>query len=79
MDIERTTLPGIGLRHLFTTARYRRIGVISHRDGRQDLVIYSRDDPDSAELITLTPDEAGILADLLRPARVVEHPPTQHQ
>jgi TrkA domain protein len=65
MDIERTTLPGIGVRHLFATARRRRIGVISHRSGRQDLVIYSRDDPDSAELVTLTADEAGTLARLL--------------
>ncbi|MBT8224039.1 MAG: cation:proton antiporter regulatory subunit [Dactylosporangium sp.] len=72
MDIERTALPGIGLRHVFTTERQRQIGVITHSTGRQDLVIYDEDDPDSAELIVLTPAEAGVLAELLGTARIVE-------
>jgi TrkA domain protein len=72
VDIERTALPGIGLRHSFTTARGRQIGVISHRTGRQDLVIYDRDDPDAADTIQLTPQEANAVAELLGGARVVE-------
>ena len=50
MDVERTALPGIGLRHVFITARGRRIGTISHRDGRRDLLVYDREDPDTCVL-----------------------------
>jgi TrkA domain protein len=39
VDVERTTLPGIGLRHTFTTERGRRVAVISHRLSRRDLVV----------------------------------------
>ncbi|GAA1823930.1 cation:proton antiporter regulatory subunit [Planosporangium flavigriseum] len=73
MDVERTPLPGIGLRHVFVTHRGRRLGVVSHRDGRRDLVVYRRDDPDSAaETLVLTPEEANGLAELLGAARIVE-------
>jgi len=73
MDIERTPLLGIGLRHDFTTARRRRVGVVSHRTGRRDLLVYDRDDPDSVALsLTLTGEEADALAGLLSPTRVVE-------
>lgn len=72
MQIERTALPGIGLRHVLVTERGRRLGVISHYTGRQDLAIYNAEDPDSAELLVLTPDEAGALAELLGTAGVVE-------
>jgi TrkA domain protein len=73
VDVERTPLPGIGLQHVFTTERGRRIGVVSHRDGRRHLVIYRRDDPDSAsEAVALSPEEANGLAELLGAARIVE-------
>lgn len=72
MNLERISLPGIGLRHVLTTEHERRIGVISHRSGRQDLVIYDREDPDIAELLRLTPTEAGTLAELLGTAQIVE-------
>ncbi len=73
MDIERTALPGIGLRHDFTTARGRRVGVVSHRSGRRDLLLYDRDDPDTAtQSVTLSGEEADALADLLSQTRIVE-------
>ncbi|MFB9837877.1 cation:proton antiporter regulatory subunit [Actinoallomurus acaciae] len=73
MDVERTALPGIGLQHVFTTAKGRRIGTISHRDGRRDLLIYDRDDPDTCVLtVPLTVEEANALAELLGTARIVE-------
>ncbi len=73
MDVERTPLPGIGLQHVFTTERGRRIGVVSHRTGRRELIVYDRDDPDTALVsVTLTSDEANGLAELLGTARVVE-------
>lgn len=73
MDVERTALPGIGLRYTFTTQQGRRLGLVSHRSGRRDLVIYRRDDPDSAaDSLVLTSAEADGLAELLAAARVVE-------
>jgi K+/H+ antiporter YhaU regulatory subunit KhtT len=73
MDIERVNLPGIGMRHSFTTGRDRRLGVVSHHTGRRDLVVYDKDDPDSAVVsVALTPAEANALAELLGTARLVE-------
>ncbi|MEV7228272.1 MULTISPECIES: cation:proton antiporter regulatory subunit [Polymorphospora] len=64
--VEQTTLPGIGVRHDVVTESGRRVGVVSHRTGRRDLVIYDEDDPDaSTEDIPLTDDEAEALADIL--------------
>ncbi|GGQ20509.1 TrkA domain protein [Actinomadura coerulea] len=73
MDVERTSLPGIGLRHVFTTGRGRQIGVVSHRTGRRDLVIYDKDDPDTCVVsVALADEEANALAELLGTGRVVE-------
>jgi TrkA domain protein len=64
--VEQTTLPGIGVRHDLITETGRRLGVVSHRNGRRDLVVFDPDDPDAcAASIPLTDDEAEALADLL--------------
>jgi TrkA domain protein len=73
MDVERTALPGIGLRHVFRTSRGRQLGVISHHSGRRELVVYDKEDPDSCVVsVALTPDEANVLAELLGTDRMVE-------
>ncbi len=73
MELERTALPGIGLCHTFTTARGRRVGVISYYTGERDVLVYDADDPDTvAEEIHLTTTEADGIADLLSVAHVVE-------
>lgn len=73
MDVEQTALPGIGLRHEFTTQSGRRIGVVSHRTGRRDLVIYAKHDPDCAsETVKLTDHEADTLVELLGAPRIVQ-------
>jgi TrkA domain protein len=65
VDVERTLRPGIGLWHVFDTERGRRVGVVSHRNGRRDLVVYHRDDPDSAaDAVVLSVAEANGLAEL---------------
>ena len=57
VDLEETKLPGVGLRHDFTTARGRRVGVISTRGGDRELLLYSRDDPDACHaVVDLDPD-----------------------
>ncbi|WP_092381447.1 cation:proton antiporter regulatory subunit [Micromonospora phaseoli] len=64
--VEQTALPGIGVRHDMMTESGRRLGVVSHRNGRRDLVLYDSDDPDgSAADVPLTDDEAAALADIL--------------
>ena len=71
MDIQETNLPGVGLRHDFTTRAGRQLGVVTHRTGRRDLLLYDRDDPDATqEVIRLTQEEADTLADLLGTARL---------
>jgi TrkA domain protein len=73
VDIEQTALPGIGLKHEFTTRSGRRIGVISHRTGRRDLVIYDTSDPDRAcEAVKLNDEEADALVELLGAPRIVQ-------
>jgi TrkA domain protein len=66
VNVEVTPLPGIGVRKDFALRNRRQIGVISHRDGKLELILSKADDPDAclAE-IALTYDEAGALANLL--------------
>lgn len=71
MDVSETPLPGIGLRHEFSTEAGRRVGLISHRSGRRDVLLYDERDPDAArEAINLTAEEAEALATLLGAARI---------
>jgi TrkA domain protein len=73
MDVERTDLPGIGIRHEFRTARGQYAAVISHHTGRRDIVVYDRQDPDTAlATLVLTADEASGVAEFLGTARIVE-------
>lgn len=64
--MEKTTLPGIGVRHDLVTETGRRVGVVSHRNGRRHLVIFDANDPDSGVAsVPLSDDEAEALADIL--------------
>ena len=72
MEIHETALPGVGVRHDFTTRQGRQIGVVTHKTGRRDLIIYDRDDPDNCqEVIQLTEEESDALAELFGAARMV--------
>jgi TrkA domain protein len=71
MELRETRLPGMGLRHDFTTSGGRQLGVVSHRTGRRDLIINDRRDPDAAqEVVRLTAEESDALAELLGGSRV---------
>lgn len=73
MDVERTALPGIGLRHEFQTVKGQHAAVVSHVSGRRDIVIYHPDDPDTAvATLSLNTDEANGIAELLGTSRIVE-------
>ena len=55
--MEQTALPGIGVRHDLVTSSGRTVGVVSHRNGRRDLLLYDVDDPDAClASIPLTDD-----------------------
>jgi TrkA domain protein len=80
MNVEVTPLPGIGTRQDFTIRAGRRIGVVTHRDGKFDLIVSSKDDPDDCVAsIPLTPAEAGTLAGLLGAPQLVANLQEQHR
>ena len=73
MEVFETPLPGIGVRHEFMTSDGERLGVLTRRDGRRDLLLYDCDDPDSCRVtIELTPEDAAPMVELLGGSRVTE-------
>ncbi|MFD4675297.1 cation:proton antiporter regulatory subunit [Lentzea sp. NPDC058450] len=80
MNVEVTPLPGIGVRQDFSIRSGRRIGVISYRDGKFELILSKQDDPDAtAASIPLAPEEAGTLAGLLGAPQLVSQLDRQHR
>jgi TrkA domain protein len=70
-QVKETQLPGIGVRHEFTTNNGDRLGTITHRSGRKDLLIFDRRDPDAcASTIRLDDDDADVLAELLGASKI---------
>lgn len=73
IQVEQTALPGIGVRHDLVTSSGHRIGVISYRDGRRDLLVYDVRDPDAcATVVPLTDESADALAEILGAPRLVQ-------
>ena len=65
-EIRQTSLPGVGLRHELATRSGQRVGVVSHRTGRRDLLFYAASDPDAAAAsVALTAEESAALAEVL--------------
>ncbi|ABG98593.1 potassium transporter TrkA [Rhodococcus sp. ACS1] len=80
MNVEVTPLPGIGVRKDFELAAGRRIGVITHRDGRTDLIVSKADDPDAcAASVPLTTEEAAVLSNLLGAPQLVAQLEEEHR
>jgi TrkA domain protein len=72
VNVDVTPLPGIGTRHDFVSRAGRRIGVITYRDGRLELIVAREDDPDACTAsIPLSVDEASALANLLGAPQLV--------
>ena len=72
-EVTETQLPGVGVCHDFTTSSGERVGVLVHRSGRRELLIYGRDDPDACvTALHLTPDDSRTLAELLGATQVSE-------
>lgn len=65
-EVTETQLPGVGVRHEFSTGAGERVAVLSHRTGRREIATYDRADPDSCTTVLhLNPDDTRTLADLL--------------
>jgi TrkA domain protein len=72
--IEETTLPGVGLLHSFITKTGRRVGVLTHRSGYRELLVYDEQDPDACRLtLRMDEDDSHTLADLLGAPQVAAH------
>lgn len=72
-EVTEVQLPGVGVRLDLTTAEGTQIGVIAHRTGRREIVIYDRSDPDRClAQIVLDTDDARTLAEMLGAAQVSE-------
>ena len=79
--VRETKLPGVGVRHEFTTTSGIVIGVLQHHDGRHDLLVYDRDDPDTCStMLHLDEEDTHTLAELLGAVHLTEGLSTvQHQ
>jgi TrkA domain protein len=72
-DVNETRLPGVGMRYDFRTADGARVGVLVHRTGRREVLIYGSRDPDACEaVLPLDPDDTRTLVDLLGGSQVSE-------
>lgn len=72
-EIEETQLPGVGVRHEFTTAGGERVAVVTHRSGRREIAVFDRDDPDACRtFLHLSHDDTRSLAELLGASQVSE-------
>jgi len=72
-EVTETKLPGIGVRYDFRTAAGTPVGVLVHRSGRRDLLVYSKKDSAATELtLGLDTDDSRTLAELLGASRVAE-------
>ncbi|WP_106620181.1 cation:proton antiporter regulatory subunit [Saccharothrix carnea] len=80
MNVEVTPLPGIGTRQDFAIRAGRRVGVITYRDGKFELIVSKQDDPDAtAASVPLAPEEASTLAGLLGAPQLVAQLREQHR
>ncbi|MFK7919536.1 MAG: cation:proton antiporter regulatory subunit [Ilumatobacter sp.] len=69
--VRETQLPGVGVKHDFTSQDGREIGVLVHRDGRRDVVVYDAVDPDSCSMqLSLNADDTRTLAEMLGTSQI---------
>ncbi len=72
-NVNETRLPGVGVRHEYINEAGQSVGVITHHDGRREVVVYDSADPDAcASLLTLTRADSQTLAELLGASHVTE-------
>ncbi len=71
--VREINLPGVGVRHEFETDGGQRLGVVVHRTGRRDIVVYDSQDPDACTaMLELSADDTRTMAELLGASQVTE-------
>lgn len=72
-EVRETKLPGVGVRHEFTSEEGNDMAVIVHRDGRREILAYDVDDPDLCHpLVSLSESDTHTLAEILGVSHVTE-------
>ncbi len=72
-EIHETELPGVGVLQEFDTAGGSRVGVLTTRNGRRQLLLYDDEDRDACRaMVHLDPEDGLVLADLLGSTHVVD-------
>lgn len=72
-EVRETLLPGVGVRHEFTTETGERMAVLTHRSGRREIAVYDRADPDACSTVLhLSPGDTRTLAEVLGASHVSE-------
>ena len=72
-EVYETKLPGVGVRHEFTTESGDRVGVVVHRSGRREVVVYDHADPDACTtMLDMSEGDTRVLGELLGASPVVE-------
>ena len=70
-EVTEVQLPGVGVRHEFSTSAGERVAVLAHRGGRREVLIYDRADPDACNTVLhLSTDDTRTLAELLGGSQV---------
>lgn len=70
-DVDETRLPGIGIRYDFVTSQGQRVGVIHHRSGLREFLVYDDEDPDACrDVIPLDAEDSRTLGELLGGSRI---------
>lgn len=65
-NIREVTLPGVGVRYEFSTEAGEQVGVIAHRGGWKELLVYDADDPDRCSTVLhMTAEETAALGELM--------------
>jgi TrkA domain protein len=71
--VRETKLPGVGVRQEFTTHDGTIVGVLEYHDGRADVLVYDRDDPDRCtSMLHLDEDDMRTLGTLLGASQLTE-------
>ena len=72
-EVTEVRLPGVGVRHEFTTTAGERVSVLLHRSGRREIAVHDPRDVDVATTVLhLSPDDTRTLAELLGATQVSE-------
>ena len=70
-EVTETQLPGVGVRHEFSTSAGERVAILAHRGGRREVLVYDARDPDRCTTVLhLSRDDTRTLAELLGASQV---------